>query len=88
MKVYGVEIDLKIVPDILKYCGGAFTAQTFAKELEKLGVPQIEGVNYVSMAAASRIIQKLKADKKIKKIYGGGPNTLYKSTKRHAKFIK
>lgn len=81
MKVYGVEIAQNVFIESVNYIGGALTAKRLSEELEKRGVPRFEGFNYVSIAAASRIIQKLQKENKIKCTYGkGGPNALYKLT--------
>lgn len=59
----------------------SFTALELNNELEKLGVPKYIGIDYISIIAASRIIQKLKKGKLIKNTYGGGANTIWKFIK-------
>lgn len=63
----------------------AFSALSLSRKLESEGVPNNDGLRYISMPAAQRLIQLLRKQGAIKKYYGGGGNTLWIATNKKKK---
>lgn len=77
MKVHGVEISDETIKWALNDIVNSFSAYELERSLIQADVPRTSGLNYISITAASRIIAMLKKQNKIKKVYGGGGNTIW-----------
>ena len=82
MRCFGYVIPEDIIKSAMNRISDVFSVYELKRELEANGVPVYVGTDYISIAAASRIIQKMKKENKIKKTYGGGMNTVWKRLKK------
>ena len=77
MKIYGYEFSKEDVTKVINSLPRSFGHHNVEGKLKEMGVPVYIGVKYISSPLASRIIQKMAKQGRVKRIYGMGYNTIW-----------